>query len=295
MPDALRKGVHHALLELLEAGQRININKNVALLQSLRQAALRLQVLLKRVRDEMPAKTYKRARKRLRSLLSQLERIDNIDRVMRDLLMQGEGSANRMAIAGIIAQLDAQRLQTKQSLQHFLESKKYRKFAREIREFALADDDKSASVGDPTKPHLVRHVLPYRLQKRMMQTLAYDTLLGTPESDWLSGLEKRTHQLRALLEAFQPVLGTSAAQCVDHVARLQTDIEQVTARERMLTFVIHLPQTQMNGEQRDALRSYRKQLQAQRDQAYKDFGSDWERFRRRQVLEAFYRALLVLR
>ncbi len=296
LTDAVKKCLYHTLLDLLDTGEQLGLNKNTELLHRMRRAASRMQTQLKLVKKDLPKKTRKRARKRLKKLLKKLDQIHQIDRIMRDLLVQGEGAANRMAVAGIIAQLDAQRLRAKQQLQKFIHSKKYHKFVKGVRKYAVSVNDERTQVKEKkrAKPHQVRHKLPRRLQKRLSQIMAHDVMLDEPDPDWLFGLEKRALQLRNLLESFDPLLGPSNEHYLGCLIRLQEDIEQITNRQRILNFVIRLPQNRMDSAQRAQLKRYRRQLQAQRDQLVKDFPGRWKLFNQQQVMENYYQALLAL-
>ena len=67
LTDAVKKCLYHTLLDLLEAGEQLGLNKNTELLHRMHRAASRMQTQLKLVKKDLPKKTRKRARKRLKN------------------------------------------------------------------------------------------------------------------------------------------------------------------------------------------------------------------------------------
>ena len=134
----------------------------------------------------------------------------HLDRIMRDLLVQGEGAANRMAVAGIIAQLDAQRLRDQAATATIYPQQEVSQVREGRPEVCSEHQRRTSQVKKKkrAKPHQVRHKLPRRLQKRLSQVMAHDVIIDDLDPDWLFGLEKRVLQLRNLLESFDPLLAS---------------------------------------------------------------------------------------
>lgn len=291
--EAIRKLLHTAFITLLEREAACREDRSSEAMREMRATAWQLWTFTEMIAPDVPGKTAKRTRKRLRKLIRRLDGVRELDIMMRDLLVHGEGSSDRMVIAGIIAHLDAKRLVRRNKLIKHLDSKKYRKFIKKYEKF-LNSSFEDWLGEDDEMPHQVRHTLPAMLHEQLAAVRAHETLLADADADMLQDLYDDVRRLLCLLEGFEPVLGKSVGDYIDAVVTLRDKLEQVADTSRTLDRLIHLPRTTLDTAQFAALKRYRRRLQAQRDQLVNEFPDHWAAFNRRAVQKDFSNGVLVL-
>lgn len=292
---AIRKVLHAEFVALLQTEIICREDRNAEALRDFRATALHLWALTELIADDIPGKTVKRTRKRLRRLVKRVNSVRELDLMMRDLLIHGEGASDRMVIAGIIAHLDAKRLLMRGDLIKHLDSKKYRKFVKKYAKFLqMPFAEWLDAAADDNAPHQVRHVLPAMLHNQLAAVRAYETDLADADADLLADFYVDTRQLMYLLDGFEGVLGKSAEGYLDAVGDMCEKLERINDVSNTLDRLIHLPRATLDTDQFAALKRYRQRLQGERDRLITAFPDCWADFSRRTVQKDFSNAVLVL-
>lgn len=293
---AAQKAILTALLQLLHLEAECKEDRNIDALRQFRAGVRRLQALLCLLEPYVPQKVYQRFGKRTDKLLTRIDDVHKLDLMMRDLLVHGEGAENRMAVAGIIAHMDAQRLLARDRLFSYMGKKKYQKFLDELQKYARGTPTDVLDIEDDaaTTPHKVRHVLPVVLYEHVAGLRAQSDCLASTNGVPLSDLWDAVCDFQCLIETFSEVLAPPAQKYQDDLETLQLRLGKLAEVDRILDWLIHLPRTNLNTSQFLSLKTYRRNLQARRETLRHELPAVWATFDSEDVRRHLAEALLVL-
>ncbi len=285
--------LRNTLIDLFEQEAACHDDRVTEAMRLLHKAAEKLQTTLALATPYMEPKQAKRFTKRLNKLSSKVNGVRELDIIMHSLLIEGEGAADRRAIAGILAHMDAKRLLAKEGLYAFLESKKYRQFVSQLASVAQVDEDTPlfrATVATE-EPHQVRHVLPMILHEHLAMVRAYTPSLDDAKPETLSDLRQKVRRLYDICEAFHGVLDDELAQYLQALDDVLVSLDQIAEMTGTLDRLIHLPRTTLNTDQFTVLKDFRESFRERREQLVKKFPEQWFTFDQRTTHEALSKAL----
>jgi hypothetical protein len=262
----------------------------------LHRAAEKLQTTVALADPYLSNKQAKRFNKCLHKLARKINGVRELDIIMHNLLVEGEGSSNRRAIAGILAHMDAQRLLAKEALYGYLEGRKYRQVINQLDALHQAPVDE-AFKGDglsPGQPQQVRHVLPLRIHEQLAQVRAYTPLIADANADTLTGLHHHVRHLHDLCAAFRDVLGSELDDYLQSLDNVLADLDRIAEMTGTLDRLIHLPHTSLNTEQLTLLKGFRESLRERREGLIEQFPARWAAFDQRTTHKALSDALCAL-
>lgn len=294
--EVARALMHENFLVLLTCEPDCRSGKHADKLEQMRSAARHLLTLLDILDPYLGHKKTRKLKKRLRKLLVAARNVRDLDAMMKDLLVYGEAADSRMTVAGIIAHMDAQRLVAQTRLVSVLDSKKYNKALAKLEALLIQPVSNVFELDDdPTAPHQARHVLPVVIHQQFAAVRAYEAVMQRIPADYYQDFYEETLKLRYLLSAFEPLLGKTVGDYQNELGRFSRTLEEISDINATLARLIRLPRISLASSQVQALKQYRKNLQARQEKRKEDIPEAWEVFNSRKVQEKLAQALLVLR
>lgn len=299
LASAVRKLILNRYITLLESESGCRTDKNPDSLLRMIRATSDLQGFIGLVEPYLPPKTVRRLHKRLRKLHERLEDVRELDVMIRDLLHYGESLSNRMMVAGIVAQLDAQRLVARERLISYLNGDKYAQLHDIIERLVVKPlEDAFTLRADETnyQPECVAHVLPVILQKQVANIRAVTPFIEDRKTDMevYDLLRGRVRHHAQTIACFEAVLGTSAGAYLGTVHGMLARLDRLHDINCILNRLLHLPRVSLTSEQVAALKQYRQNLRMRREKKWAAFPECWDQFNQRKTHGQLMDSLLEL-
>lgn len=293
---SLQKSMVPCFAELLHLETECRTDRNLDSLRRFRLVTMNLMTLVGLLDTYLLPKVSTRFTKRLRKLLQRVDDVYKLDLMMRDLLVHGEGAQNRMAVAGVIAHLDAQRLLSRDLLLNYLNSKKYHKFLSQLEIHLVSNYSDVFDVDGEhaTDPHQVQHVIPAMIYRKVADVRACEIYIADSNAQLLTKMWDVAVQLRCLLEAFEGVMDDELRIYVDELETLIAYLEKIAELDHILERLIHLPRANLNTSQFLSMKNYRRHLQSRRDTLQQAFPGKWQAFNQKHVKQGLADAVASL-
>lgn len=298
---AVQKLMLPLFVQLLECEPHCRDGKNLEALNKMRGTACQLYALVITLEQHQPNDHTSKFRKRLGKLVRRLDGVRELDRMSQALVVYGESVNHRMAIAGIVAQLNAQRILALDRLNRYLNSRKYEKFLVKMESDLMVPPSAETPewVETPADhPKEVRHLFPVIAYNELAAVRACESHLEDTEHPPLTlydTLNQRVQDFQLIVKSFEPVLGRSITGYNDALIALNHKTAQIAHLNDALARLIRLPRTSLDPSQVAALKRYRRYLRDEREKHHHAFADDWHAFNQRQTQEKLATALLVLR
>ena len=276
-----------------EAGSRTG--EDIESVHQMRVAIRRMRSLFKLIGAYYRPKTVAKYERGLRNIARALGAIRDLDVLILDLhAYQAElPPASQPVMAQVIATLDDRRSGYRVQLNRLFDSKRYARFARQLRRLSKRKGQGARRLKRIETPHQVRHALPLLLHERLARVKAYDSVLPASEDAVLHALRVEYKQLRYALEFFQPLLGRSATPFLGQVKQMQEILGRINDIAVFSDYVRRLDN--VSAEQAALVEGYAQSRNAELVGLRAQFNQAWTRFNNRASQRQFSDSLLVLR
>lgn len=224
MSEAGRKVIltHFTKMLANEAGTREGAD--IEFLHDMRVSTRRMRAAFRIFEPFYEADAVKRFNKGLRRTGSSLGVVRDLD-VLLEKAASYEAeltSENGLTIQPLLESWQARRDEARRELIEYLDSRAYRRFVDEFREFLVTPGSYALPIpaGQPIA-HQVRHIVPRLVMERYEQVRVYEPiLLGAPLTTYHM-LRIDCKRLRYALEFFAPLLGSEASGLIKKVTNMQ--------------------------------------------------------------------------
>jgi len=197
------------------------------------------------------------------------------------------------ALAPLLNVWHQQRIQARQGMLAYLDSKAYRRFVNRFNEFLNTARVGARPVpsGKPV-PCQVRHVAPQLIHDRYETVCAYDTKLATASIEVLHALRIDLKHLRYTLEFFAPVLGPEARTVIRGVKAMQDHLGDLNDAHIAISLLHKFLAGKPHGQ--SGVLAYLQSRKEEKERLLLNFPAAWEHFKRPDLRQSLALAVSTL-
>ncbi len=286
-----KKILSQAFSQMLQANNNGQIEEDPEVVHDMRVSIRQMRSVL-RLLGSNYGKVGRNYRNQLRGFAQTLGQIRDLDVLIADVDRYHRSlraTKKKEALQLVMNRFQQQRAKALSRWQKTQNSKSYRKFVKQFTAF-LSDTD-----GNNLSPSTlqVRHIVPMLLHERLAQVRRYDGLLEGAPVELFHRLRVDVKRLRYAVTFFQPVLGTSANDFIEHLKVMQDNLgrlNDISVGTRLLKSL-----KKLDADEKAIVKAYRKSLREEENTGMETFSGQWNTFYSRTMLRKFSDALLVLR
>jgi CHAD domain-containing protein len=279
---------------------------NMKAVHGMRVATRRMRAAFYVFNDEFSKKTIKPLRAALRATGRNLGKVRDVD-VLLEKLQQYQQSLPESEQAGLQPLLElwlSQRKRAHGKLLAYLDSKKYRRLKRDLRDFVTTTDKGTQSISEAEfGKYQLRYLVPCVLYERFRDVHAYDELLTEATLETLYRLRIALKQFRYTLECFTDILGKEGETVIEEVKALQDHLGALNdarvATEILKDLVAyegegqwHLPREELQSSTQ--LASYLRARMEEQQHLLETFSQVWAHFNRPELRRSLALAIAAL-
>ncbi|MFZ4825750.1 MAG: CHAD domain-containing protein [Phototrophicaceae bacterium] len=274
--DALVRG----LITLLHQEEACRNGRQQSAVRNMLTTTHQLWMLAEWLPTTVPTKLAKHYQPYFSKLHERLVALDELDQIITHLLHYGHTQDRRMNVAGTLAQLDAQRLASRNRLFDYFDGDKYHTLINGLidwleQQTPLPTDSSTVSL---------RMQLPLWLVSAVAQLVRYDALwqagVPMPYDELLTALSR----YRFLLQLLIPLAGESQlpphSPIMDELLASCVPVCQTIA---MRSKLVHLPVSMLEEAQVNTLKQIRQQVRIEQDRRETEFIQAWQAVNFRQL------------
>ena len=229
--------------------------------------------------SHVPHKLAKHYQRYLVKLQERLVALDELDQLITYLLHYGHTQDRRMNVAGTLAQLDAQRLLSRNRLFNYFDGDKYHTFIGNLIDWL---EEHSAS---PTE----HHALPLRVQLTAwfvptgVRLMRYDAMHQAGLAIPYNELWETLLRYRYVIQLAKTIMAHERHQHLKIVDGLLASCALVCQIISMRSKLIHLPISMLEDTQIHTLKQIRQQVRIEQDRRETEFIQTWQAVNLRQL------------
>jgi CHAD domain-containing protein len=224
MSEAGRKIIWFHFLRMLRHEPGTRLGQDIEELHDMRVATRRMRAAIRVFGDFFEPKALSPFKKGLRRVARALGPVRDLDvfeekagHYLKSLPEEARGS-----LSPLLDSWRAERGAAREEMLAFLDSNRYKKFKRELADFAQTAGAGAREISrDHPVPYLVRHVAPRLIYERYEQVRAYETVLDEAQITTLHALRIDCKYLRYTLEFLREVLGSEVEELIKEVKAMQ--------------------------------------------------------------------------
>jgi CHAD domain-containing protein len=222
LAEAGRKvmGFHFAQMILHEAGTRLG--EDIEELHDMRVATRRMRAAFEVFGKAFDRKAVKVHLKGLRATGRALGRVRDLDVFMEKAqqYLDAVPQEQRTGLNPLLSLWEAERLEDRTKMLHYLNSEDYANFKRRFLKFVTTPGAGAKKISE-NSPHQVQLVGPIQVYTRLAAVRTFGPLLESATIDQLHALRIEFKKLRYTLEFFSEVLGKEAKEIIAEIKKLQ--------------------------------------------------------------------------
>jgi len=222
LAEAGRKvlGYHFAQMILHEAGTRLG--EDIEELHDMRVATRRMRAAFEVFKEAFDRKAVKVHLKGLRATGRALGRVRDLDVFMEKAqhYLDTVPQEQRTGLTPLLSLWEAERLEDRTKMLHYLNSEDYANFKRRFLKFVTTPGAGAKTISD-NSPHQVQLVVPILVYTRLAAVRTFGPLLESASIAQLHALRIEFKKLRYTLEFFSEVLGKETKDLITTIKKLQ--------------------------------------------------------------------------